>query len=259
MSESKGLIKSHIVKKYWMAFTGLFLCLFLTGHLAGNLQLFMDGYAGQLQFNEYAVFMTTNPAVKLLSYVTYLSIIFHAIDGLVITLANRKARPDGYAYSKPEKNSMWSSRNMGILGTIILVYIVVHMQNFWYEYKFGETPFMMSEDGSSPLLQDGTAVKGGEITTEGSITLAGETVGTAMRDLYTIVMEGFTNPILVVFYVLAMAALGFHLFHGFQSAFQSIGLRNKKYTPIIKKAGYAFAVIVPSLFAIIPIYLFIVA
>lgn len=259
MSESKGLIKSHIVKKYWMAFTGLFLCLFLTGHLAGNLQLFMDGYAGQLQFNEYAVFMTTNPAVKILSYVTYISILFHAIDGLVITIANKKARPEGYAYSKPSANSMWSSRNMGILGTIILVYVVVHMQNFWYEYKFGETPYMMSEDGTAPILQDGSIVKGGEISANGEVISAGETLGFAMRDLYTIVMESFTNPILVLFYVLAMAALAFHLVHGFQSAFQSIGLRNKKYTPIITKAGYAFAIIVPLLFAIIPIYLFIVA
>ena len=116
MSEAKGLIKSHTVKKYWMGATGLFLCLFLIGHLAGNLQLFLDGYAGKLQFNEYAVFMTTNPAVKLLSYLTYFSILFHAVDGLVITINNRKARPEGYAYSKPSANSLWSSRNMGILG-----------------------------------------------------------------------------------------------------------------------------------------------
>lgn len=258
MSESTGLLKSHIVKKYWMAFTGLFLCLFLTGHLAGNLQLFITGYAGQLQFNEYAVFMTTNPAVKLLSYVTYISILFHAIDGVVISIANRKARPQGYAYSKPSKNSMWSSRNMGVLGTIILVYIVVHMQNFWYEYKFGTTPYMMSEDGTAPLLKDGTAVPNGEIV-DGMIMQAGENLGPAMGDLYTIVMEGFANPILVVFYVLAMAAMGFHLIHGFQSAFQSIGLRNKKYSPIITKAGYAFAILVPLLFAIIPVYLFIMA
>ena len=258
MSESKGLIKSHIVKKYWMGFTGLFLCLFLTGHLAGNLQLFLTGYEGQLQFNEYAVFMTTNPAVKLLSYVTYISILFHAIDGLIITIANKKARPDNYAYSKPSANSMWSSRNMGILGTVILVYIVVHMQNFWYEYKFGTTPFMFSEDGSAPLLQDGTAVQGGEIV-NGEVMANGESMGVAMNDLYTIVLESFQNPILVAFYVLGMVAIAFHLVHGFQSGFQSLGLRNKKYSPLIIKVGYAFAVIVPLLFAIIPVYMFIMA
>ena len=73
MSNS-ALIKSSLAKKYWMALTGLFLCLFLIGHLVGNLQLFLPGYAGKLQFNEYAVFMTSNPAVKILSYLVYFSI-----------------------------------------------------------------------------------------------------------------------------------------------------------------------------------------
>lgn len=257
MSESKGLIKSHVVKKYWMAITGLFLCLFLIGHLIGNLQLFIGGYEGQLQFNEYAVFMTTNPLVMILSYVTYFSILFHAVDGLMITIANRKARPQSYSYSKPSANSIWSSRNMGILGTIILVYIVVHMQNFWYEYKFGSTPFMKSEDGQ-PLLKDGTAVIGGNIE-NGQVVFEGEIIGEAMRDLYTIVLEGFQNPILVAFYVLGMVAIAFHLVHGVQSSFQSMGLRNKKYSPIIKKVGYAYAILIPLLFAIIPVYLFLLA
>lgn len=254
MSESKGLIKSHVVKKYWMAFTGLFLCLFMLGHLLGNLQLLGSGYEGQLQFNEYAVFMTTNPAVKLLSYVTYFSILFHAVDGLMLTIANRKARPQAYAYNKPSANSIWSSRNMGILGTVILVYIVVHMQNFWYEYKFGETPFMFSESGSDPILQDGSVVKGGVIE-NGEVVFQGQILGDAMRDLYTVVLDGFQNPILVAFYVLGMIAIAFHLVHGFQSGFQSLGLRNKKYSPLITNVGYAFAIIVPTLFAIIPVYM----
>lgn len=257
MSASTGLLKSHIVKKYWMAATGLFLCLFLTGHLAGNLQLFSTTYDGQLQFNEYAVFMTTNPAVKILSYVTYFSILFHAIDGIVITLANRKARPDRYEYSKASGSSIWSSRNMGILGTIILVYIVVHMQNFWYLYKFGVTPYMKSESGD-PLLMDGSAVSGGEIQ-EGMVYLDGNLMGEAMKDLYTIVLSSFQDPILVAFYVIGMIAVGFHLVHGFQSSFQSFGLSNPKYSGLIKNAGYAFAIVVPLLFAIIPVYMFLIA
>ncbi|MEQ8625457.1 MAG: succinate dehydrogenase cytochrome b subunit [Vicingaceae bacterium] len=254
MSESKGLIKSHVVKKYWMALTGLFLCLFLVGHLLGNLQLFGSGYEGRLQFNEYAVFMTTNPAVQILSYLTYFSILFHAVDGLMLTIANRKARPKNYAYNKPSANSLWSSRNMGILGTVILVYIVVHMQNFWYEYKFGKTPFMYGENGVDPLLKDGTVVQGGAIE-NGEVVFEGQVLGDAMRDLYTVVLDGFQNPILVAFYVLGMIAIAFHLVHGFQSGFQSLGLRNKKYSPIITKLGYAFAIIVPTLFAIIPVYM----
>jgi len=257
MSESKGLIKSHLVKKYWMAMTGLFLCLFLVGHLIGNLQLFKTGYEGQLQFNEYAVFMTTNPAVKILSYLTYISILFHALDGLVITINNRKARPQNYAFSKAGKSSIWSSRNMGVLGTVILVYIVIHMQNFWYEYKFGEVPFMKSK-GGFPILKDGTIVKGGTIE-NGEVILNGEPMGAAMGDLYSVVLSGFENPVLVAFYMIAMIAIAFHLFHGFQSSFQSLGLRNKKYSPLVVKTGYAFAIVIPALFAIIPLYLFLKA
>ncbi|MFN2424462.1 MAG: succinate dehydrogenase, partial [Cryomorphaceae bacterium] len=78
--------------------------------------------------------------VMVLSYVTYISILFHAIDGIVLTVANRKARPVKYQYSKPSANSPWTSRNMGILGTIILAFIVVHMSNFWYVMHFGDIP-----------------------------------------------------------------------------------------------------------------------
>jgi succinate dehydrogenase / fumarate reductase cytochrome b subunit len=224
MSKS-ALLKSSLAKKYWMAATGLFLCLFLLGHLAGNLQLFIGGEAGRLQFNAYAEFMTSNPAVKILSYVTYLSILFHAIDGLVLTIANRKARPVGYQYSRPSANSPWTSRNMGVLGTIILVFIVVHMSNFWYVMHFGE------------IGQDSAGNK----------------------DLYSVVIAAFTDPsiglVYVIGYVLAMLAVAFHLVHGFSSSFQSLGLRTPKLAGALKTAGYAFAILVPLLFASIPIYI----
>ncbi len=227
MSAPTGILKSSIVKKYWMAATGLFLCLFLVGHLAGNFQLFIPGEAGQLQFNEYAVFMTTNPLVKLLSYLTYASVLFHAIDGVILTMQNKKARPVQYAYNKPSANSIWSSRNMGILGTIMLVFIVMHMGQFWFKYKFGEVPYMETADGEK------------------------------MKDLHTIVMAAFQQSWIVALYVISMVAMGFHLWHGFSSAFQSMGVNHPKYTPVIKKIGYAFAVLVPLGFAIIPIYLFV--
>ena len=127
-----AILKSSIAKKYWMAFTGLFLCLFLSGHLAGNLQLI---FSDALHFNQYALFMTTNPAVKILSYLTYISILFHAIDGILLTVQNRKARPIGYAKTDGSSSS-FSSRNMAVLGTIILVFIVTHMVNFWAVMHF---------------------------------------------------------------------------------------------------------------------------
>ena len=97
MSKS-AILRSSIAKKYWMALTGLFLCTFLIGHLAGNLQLiFKVGEEGRRAFNEYAYFMQHNIFIKILSYVTYLSILFHAIDGLMLAVQNKKARPVKYA------------------------------------------------------------------------------------------------------------------------------------------------------------------
>lgn len=258
MSNSSGLIKSNIAKKYWMALTGLFLCTFLVAHLAGNLQLLLSGYEGRLQFAEYAAFMTTNPVVKILSYVTYFSILFHAVDGIVITVKNRKARPERYAYNKPGKNSLWSSRNMGVLGTIILAYIVVHMQNFWYKFKYSTDtlPFMTAQNSDAPLLKStGEAIEGGIVEGE-KVFLGNEYVGEVMRDLYTLCADAFQSEILVSFYVLGMAAIAFHLFHGFKSGFQSLGVNHPKYSPFIKKFGYAFAIVIPVAFAVIPVYMY---
>lgn len=211
-----------------MALTGLFLCLFLVGHLAGNLQLILKtGAEGQQVFNEYAQFMTTFPLVKILSYLTYASVLFHVVDGIVLTLQNRKARPVAYVKENGAANAKWSSRNMGVLGTIILVFLVSHMQNFWYQMHFGDIP-----------MHNG------------------------IKDLHSVVLKFFSpeNPwslMAVGGYVLAQGALAFHLSHGFQSGFQSLGIRHAKYTPWIEKSGMAFALIVPALFAIIPIFLYI--
>jgi succinate dehydrogenase / fumarate reductase cytochrome b subunit len=222
----KNAFSGTIGKKIVMALTGLFLVLFLIGHLAGNMQLIFGDAEG---FNLYAKFMTTNPAVKILSYITYISIIFHSIYGAILSVQNKKARPVGYAYNKPDKNSTWSSRNMGILGTIILVFIVVHMQDFWYEYKFGHVP-------TATYLIDGVSV--------------------TLKDLHIEVMEAFTQLWYVALYVICMIALGFHLYHGFQSSFQTMGFRHNKYTPAIKGFGTLFAIVVPALFAAIPLYIY---
>lgn len=267
------LLKSSLAKKYWMALTGLFLCLFLAGHLAGNLQLFMTGEAGRLQFNQYAYFMTTNPAVKILSYVTYISILFHAIDGFLLTFQNKKARPQQYAHTQRNANSKWYSRNMAVLGTIILVFITTHMVHFWAKMHFSEMPLhtvttevqgqkmelFMNVNESILPTQQVEARNGNELFYKETDIKA----GTGYKDLHTIVMH-FFNPnensmaiAMVILYVLSMFALGFHLMHGFQSAFQSLGANHKSYMPIIKKAGFAFAILVPAAFASIPIFLFI--
>ena len=221
---SVGLFKSSLGRKYLMALSGLFLCTFLIVHCIGNMQLFKDD--GGQAFNEYTYFMTHNPLIKIVAYVNYALILLHVINGFILLSANKKARPQAYANVDQSKSSTWSSRNMGILGTLILVFLIVHMRSFWFEMKFGSIP-LINYDGS-------------EI---------------AYKDMYKIVVEAFTQAWYVALYVICMIALAFHLFHGFQSAFQTFGINHHRYTPVIKVIGVGvFAIIIPALFAAMPLF-----
>lgn len=267
-----AFLKSSLAKKYWMALTGLFLCLFLVGHLIGNLQLI---FADALAFNKYALFMTTNPAVKALSYLTYISIIFHAIDGIVLTIQNRKARPVRYANENQGANTVWASRNMAVLGTVILVFIITHMANFWAVMHFDEKMpiqtmkvdvggmqqefYITTDGGYLPVAQ----VEQGQVEiknrTEFYDKAAQVKLKDGYKDLYKITVSFFKDAqyglIATILYVIAMITLGFHLWHGFGSAFQSLGANNPKYNGFIKNFGKAFSIVVPLLFAIIPLYI----
>lgn len=218
MAQGKGLFGSSLARKYWMALTGLFLCVFLVTHLAGNLQLI---WGTPEAFNEYAKFMTSFPLVKIVSYVLYASIILHAVDGIVLARQNAAARPVKYARNNAGVNSTWASRSMALLGIITLLFIIIHMKSFWFEMHFGE--LSMDANGN--------------------------------KDLYTITVAAFQQWWYVTLYVVCMIALAFHLSHGFQSAFQSMGWNHPKYTPMVKKVGTFFAIVVPALFALIPVYL----
>ena len=280
-----ALLKSSIGKKYWMALTGLFLCLFLVGHLAGNLQLI---FGTDLQFNQYAYFMTSNPAVKILSYLTYFSILFHAVDGIMLTIQNKKARPIGYVKNNAAANSTWQSRNMAVLGTLLLVFIATHMINFWAKMHFSHMPLQQQEVNIQPMPGMDLKAQGINTTTGGMVYMIdqeGKTIyfdkvegeldvrnnkefytkGTDVKvaegykDLYKITIEFFKDPqyglIFTIFYVFSMCVLAFHLMHGFASAFQSLGANNPKYNGLINGLGKLFAIAVPLLFAIIPIYI----
>lgn len=215
---------SSIGKKLLMSLTGIFLILFLVVHLAGNLQLLKDD--GGMSFNIYAKLMTTNPVIKLIAYGNYFFILLHAVVGIMLALYNRSAKGQKYAVSN-HNNTTWASRNMALLGTLILAFILIHMGDFWLKMKLGQLP-MVTYPG-----------------VEGEI-----------KDLYFRVAEAFKEPILVAAYVIGMMVLAFHLWHGFQSAFQTLGLNHKKYTPAIKAIGKAYAILIPLGFAIIPIYHF---
>ena len=214
---------STIFRKTLAGLTGLFLVLFLLGHLLGNLQLFIPGEDRQKQFNEYALFMTTNPAVKILSVLTYSSIILHAVLTLFLVFQSSNARDVKYLQSSGNANSTWGSKNMAVLGTLILVFIVIHMKSFWYEMHFGVI-------GLDPW---------------------------GNKDLHTVTVTAFNELWYVLFYVLSMVVLAIHLKHGVESVFQTLGIKTRRYVSLIHKAAYGFALIVPAAFASIPIYLYV--
>lgn len=209
-----------------MSLTGLFLCLFLVIHLIGNTQLFIDD--GGMAFNTYAYTMAHNPLIQIAGWITKIAILLHAIQGLLLWAKNKKAKGTKYATGNG-KSSSWASRNMAFLGTVLLVFIVVHLGNFWVKAKFA------ADELSKFTLEDGTVTE----------------------NLYEVVGITFQQSWLVALYVLAMGAVSFHMYHGFQSAFQSLGLNHKKYTPTIKWVGIAiFAVLIPLLYAAMPVFFY---
>ncbi|MBC7410864.1 MAG: succinate dehydrogenase cytochrome b subunit [Bacteroidia bacterium] len=254
-----GFLNSGIGQKVTMALTGLFLCIFLIVHLTGNFQLFH--HDSGLAFNEYAVFMTTFPPIKFVSYGLYAMILYHAFKGLHLAYKNTKARPVKYQVEKASANSPWTSRYMGVLGTIILVFICTHMSNFWWEYHNGPIPLTKYETS----LVNGTMTAStyvGEIAGKKlEYNNADNTLHTVIiKDLYVVVAEAFHNIGLVILYVLAMAALGFHLVHGFQSSFQTVGFNHVRYTKVIQAIGiYVFGIAIPIAFAAMPIYFYLLS
>lgn len=209
-----------------MSLTGLFLIIFLLVHLIGNLQLLIDD--GGEKFNLYGKFMTTNPLIKTVSYGLYFFILLHTVQGIILMINNRKARNSRYAVyaAKAISPSPTASRYMGPLGVVILIFILIHMWQFWFQMKTGALDL---------------------------VTYSGNE---AVKDLYTPVAYAFSQWWYVVFYVISMVVIAFHLSHGFQSAFQSLGINHRKYSPWIKNIGIVYSILIPAGFALIPIYFF---
>lgn len=215
MSNKSGWVSSSIGKKILMGITGLFLISFLLVHCFINALIFFND--GGETFNKGAEFMGTNWLIRSMEIVLFVGIFAHIALALKLTIDNRKARPVGYAVVNGGANSTWYSRWMGLLGTLILMFLIIHLKHFWVVSRF--TDHITS--GEETLFQE--------------------------------MVEVFENPILVLLYCLSMISLAFHLLHGFQSAFQSLGLNHKKYTPIIKAAGVAFSILIPIVFASMPL------
>ena len=223
-----NFLTSSLGRKLLMGLTGLFLILFLTVHLAGNLQLLKSD--GGQAFNEYTKFMTHSPIIKVISYGNYIFILLHAILGITIWSKNRKSKGKTSTAKYNSETVTWASKNMALLGTLIFAFLMLHMGDFWLNMKLDKTH--MIDYGTGPI-----------------------------KDLYENVFMSFSQWWIVIAYLVGLTALSYHLWHGFSSAFQTMGINHKKYTPLIHFIGKAFAIIVPLLFAVIPLYfkLFLVA
>ena len=217
---------SSIGRKIVMSLTGLFLCTFLVVHLVGNLQLFKHDQGAA--FNVYSHFMGTNPVIRTIEWGLVLGFGFHIYEAWALYSRNKAARGHGYAQWKAQQNSEWTSRNMSLLGTIILIFLIVHLYNFFWRARFGGLPKI---GGDNAEVRD-------------------------LDNLYLAVVDSFHVWWYVLLYVLAQVSLGYHLWHGFRSGFQTLGLNHRKYTPAIKYFGYAFAVLVSAGFAAMPLYFF---
>jgi succinate dehydrogenase / fumarate reductase cytochrome b subunit len=256
MSEFKQTFNSSLGKKLIMALTGLFLCTFLIVHVGGNLLLFKNdqGFA----FNSYANFLTHFPPIEVVAYLLYLTIIVHSIYALVLTVKNRRARPVDYAVQTKSPAS-WSSKNMGLLGSILLLFIVIHMGDFWFTYKYnnilGFKEYRTNQITGETTVTDFTPSNADferSYSTENNVEIV------RVKDLHARITSSFSHLWYVVFYVIAMGAVSFHLLHGFQSAFHTLGWVHRKYKPIIYFFGtWLFAVIIPLLFAAMPVVYYI--
>lgn len=209
-----------------MALSGIFLMLFLIVHLIGNLQLLNDD--GGESFNAYAHFMTHNPLIKIVSYLLYASILLHAIQGLLLWQRNKASRGAVRYAVNHVRSSEVSSRNMAWLGIVILVFLILHMYQYWFQMHWGNVPFVEYPSLDHPV-----------------------------KDLYALVGASYQSLGYVLFYVICMGVVSYHLWHGFWSSFQSLGLNHRKYTPLIKGVGIAYSVGVPILFAVIPVWMYI--
>lgn len=218
---SKGFSNTSVGKKYLMALSGFFLLFFLLQHFIINFLSVISADA----FNEASHFMGTNPLVQyLLQPVLLFGVIFHLAMGMRLELQNKSARPVKYAMNKPATNSNWMSRNMIFTGIMIFLFLGLHFYDFWI-----------------PEIKD-KFIDG---------------IWDNPTKYYDHLTYKFVDPIRVGIYVLAFVFLSLHLLHGFQSAFQSVGFNHGKYTPIIKKLGNIYAILIPLGFIFIAIYHFI--
>lgn len=218
----KHYFTTSIGKKLVMGFTGLFLISFLIVHCYINSMIFV----GRDAFNAAADFMGTTVAIRIMEIGLFAGIILHIVQGYMLTQKNMSTRTTRYAVKPGNKTSAWYSRSMGLLGTLILLFLVMHISHFW-------VPSRITQDLNP------TEVRGKE-----------------MHDLFQRMVDVFQEPWVVIVYLLGVFSLAWHLIHGFYSAFQTMGLTTHKYKKMIRNTGILFTIIICLLFAAMPVSMY---
>lgn len=218
MTARLAYIFSSIGRKQFTALAGLGLCLFVLGHVAGNMLLFVSDKA----YNLYGHALTSNPLIYVAEVGLVAIFVGHAVLGTVLALKNRKARQVGYAKSADgDKATSSVSKSLAWQGIVILVFVIFHLITFKY---------------------------GSHYTVEYD--------GLVVRDLFRLVVEVFSDPLYVVWYVVAVLILGFHLSHGLGSSFQTLGLNHPKYNGLVSGISLVYGLIIGIGFIAQPIYMF---
>lgn len=218
-----NMLTSSIGKKLMMSIAGIFLVIFLLVHLGINLSLILAD--SREPFNKAAHFMGTNVIVKIMEIVLFGGFLLHMFYGVVLQIQNWFARPQRYKKENYSQTSFFS-KFMIHTAAIITLFLVIHLFDFYFKAKFfGEVPYVIYD-------------------------------GKEYHDLGILVVEKFKVGGFVIFYIGCFLLLAFHLLHGFQSAFQSLGLNHRIYTPIIKALGVIYTVVVTAGFILIPVYIY---
>lgn len=221
---------SAVGRKIVMALSGLFLISFLIVHVGLNCCIFydlVDHNDNGSMFNRAAHFMGSSWLIRLIEFILFAGFLLHIIQGYAVEFKNQSKRKKGYKIGLGNRGSTWMSRNMAILGTLVFLYLVVHISQFWIPSRFTHANL-------------------------------GEKVyyGRPVHDLFSLMYETFQQGWVVILYLIGVIALCFHLLHGFQASFRTMGVHNKKYLAMLKGLGYAFSVIVCVLFALMPISMY---
>jgi len=225
------LFTSTIGKKVVMAVTGLSLISFLIVHVTVNACMwavvFVPGDNGEV-FNKAAHWLGQTLVPRVLEIGLFVFFIIHIVQGYVLEAQNRSKRKVGYHVKMGSEGSRWYRKSMGLLGTIIFLFLVIHIADFWIPSRFGG----LSE-----------------------VTYADEP-GKTYHELYGKMVVVFQNPWIVVLYVIGCISLAWHLIHGFQSGFRTLGVSNKKWLALLNGTGWIFSIIVCLLFAMMPISMY---